>query len=117
MQEIKLNDLPLVTGDPGELLDLDICDTCEFAVTQATRIAAVIKQIQLYSVTRYIAPGRQIIVSHSTRHRNGYQVTFYFQSKTGEMVPTSHVDCDTAAGAADEIPYNFNAMDALKDVD
>lgn len=43
MHEIKLDPLPIVTGDPDELLDLDICDTCEFATTQAARIAEAIK--------------------------------------------------------------------------
>ena len=33
MHEIKLDPLPIVTGGPDELLDLDICDTCEFATT------------------------------------------------------------------------------------
>ena len=41
MHKIKLDPLPIVTGDPDELLDLDICDTCEFATTQAARIAAI----------------------------------------------------------------------------
>ena len=62
MHEIKLDPLPIVTGDPDELLDLDICDTCEFATTQAARIAAICEQVTRYAVTRYIAqhpdPGR-----------------------------------------------------------
>ena len=77
MHEIKLDPLPIVTGDPDELLDLDICDTCEFATTQAARIAAICEQVKRYTVTRYIAPGRQIIVAPSTRTPGGWQVTFY----------------------------------------
>lgn len=67
MHEIKLDPLPVVTGDPDELLDLDICDTCEFATTQAARIAAICEQVKR----------------------------------------------DTAAGVADEIPYNYTAADAV----
>lgn len=113
MQEIKLNPLPLVTGDPDELLDWEICDTCEFAVTQAARIAAIVEQVQRYTVTRYTAPDRQIIVSPSTRHPGAYQVTFFFPDGSGELIPVSHADCDTAAAVADEIPYNFTAADAV----
>lgn len=113
MREIKLDPLPIVTGDPGELLDPDICDVCEFATTQAARITAIVKQVQKYAVTRYVAPDRQIVVSHSTRACGGYQVTFYFKDETGEMAPVSHVDCDTAAEVADEIPYNYTAANAV----
>lgn len=57
MYEIKLDPLPIVTGDPDELLDLDICDTCEFATTQAARITAICEQVKRYTVTRYVARG------------------------------------------------------------
>ena len=111
MHEIKLDPLPVVTGDPDELLDLD---TCEFATTQAARIAAICEQVKRYTVTRYIAPGRQIIVAPSTRTPGGWQVTFYHADRqTGELVPIGHADRDTAAGVADEIPYNYTAADAV----
>ena len=114
MHKIKLDPLPIVTGDPDELLDLDICDTCEFATTQAARIAAICEQVKRYTVTRYIAPGRQIIVAPSTRTPGGWQVTFYHADRqTGELVPIGHADRDTAAGVADEIPYNYIAADAV----
>ena len=114
MHEIKLDPLPIVTGDPDELLDLDICDTCEFATTQAARIAAICEQVKRYTVTRYIAPGRQIIVAPSTRTPGGWQVTFYHADRqTDELVPIGHADRDTAAGVADEIPYNYIAADAV----
>lgn len=101
MHEIKLDPLPIVTGDPDELLDLDICDTCEFATTQAARIAAICEQVKRYTVTRYIAPG-------------GWQVTFYHADRqTGELLPIGHADRNTAAGVADEIPYNYTAADAV----
>ena len=97
MHEIKLDPLPIVTGDPDELLDLDICE-----------------QVTRYAVTRYIAPGRQIIVAPSTRTPGGWQVTFYHADRqTGELVPIGHADRDTAAGVADEIPYNYTAADAV----
>lgn len=100
MHEIKLDPLPVVTGDPDELLDLDICDTCEFAATQAARIAAICEQVKRYTVTRYIAPGRQIIVAPSTRTPGGWQVTFYHADRqTGELVPIGHADRDIAADA------------------
>lgn len=114
MHKIKLDPLPIVTGDPDELLDLDIFDTCEFATTQAARIAAICEQVKRYTVTRYIAPGRQIIVAPSTRTPGGWQVTFYHADRqTGELVPIGHADRDTAAGVADEIPYNYIAADAV----
>jgi hypothetical protein len=63
---------------------------------------------------RYIAPGRQIIVAPSTRTPGGWQVTFYHADRqTGELVPIGHADRDTAAGVADEIPYNYIAADAV----
>lgn len=97
MHEIKLDPLPIVTGDPDELLDLDICE-----------------QVKRYTVTRYIAPGQQIIVAPSTRTPGGWQVTFYRADRqTGELVPIGHADRDTAAGVADEIPYNYTAADAV----
>ena len=113
MREIKLDPLPIVTGDPDELLDLDICDTCEFAVTQAARIAAIVGQVRRYTVTRYTAPGRQIIVAPSTRNPGEWQVTFYRPDQSGELVPISHADCDTPEKVADEIPYNYTAADAV----
>ena len=114
MHEIKLDPLPIVTGDPDELLDLDICDTCEFATTQAARIAAICEQVKRYTVTRYTCPGRQIIVSPSTRIPCGWQVTYYRADQiTGDMIPTGHTDCDTAAQVADEIPEGFCSADAV----
>lgn len=114
MHEIKLDPLPIVTGDPDELLDLDICDTCEFATTQAARIAAICEQVKRYTVTRYIAPGRQIIVAPSTRTPGGWQVTFYHTDRiTGDMEPSYHTDCDTLEKVAAEIPHSFCAADAV----
>lgn len=78
------------------------------------QIAAICEQVKRYTVTRYIAPGRQIIVAPSTRTPGGWQVTFYHADRqTGELVPIGHADRDTAAGVADEIPYNYIAADAV----
>lgn len=114
MHEIKLDPLPIVTGDPDELLDLDICDTCEFATTQAARIAAICEQVTRYAVTRYIAPGRQIIVAPSTRTPGGWQVTFYHADRqTGELVPIGHADRDTA----DDLARIAEAIKARSETD
>lgn len=72
----NLDPLPIVSGDPAELF-FDDREDCEFARTLAARTAAIISQVRRYTVTRYTYPGRQIIVSPSTRTPGGWQVTFY----------------------------------------
>ena len=113
MKYYDLDPLPIVSGDPAELF-FDDREDCEFARTLAARTAAIISQVRRYTVTRYTYPGRQIIVAPSTRTPGGWQVTFYHADRqTGEFVPIGHADRDTAAGVADEIPYNYIAADAV----
>ena len=76
MKYYNLDPLPIVSGDPAELF-FDDREDCEFARTLAARTAAIISQVRRYTVTRYTYPGRQIIVSPSTRTPGGWQVTFY----------------------------------------
>lgn len=113
MKEYKLDPLPTVTGDPAELF-FDDREDCEFARTLAARTAAIIAQVQRYTVTRYTYQDRQIIVSPSTRTPGGWQVTFYHADRiTGDMEPSYHTDCGTLAKVADEIPHSFFAADAV----
>lgn len=109
MKYYNLDPLPIVSGDP-----FDCRDDCEFCTTLAARNAAIIQQVTRYTVTRYTYPGRQIIVSPSTRIPCGWQVTYYRADQiTGDMIPTGHTDCDTAAQVADEIPESFCSADAV----
>ena len=109
MKYYNLDPLPIVSGDP-----FDCRDDCEFCTTLAARTAAIIQQVTRHTVTRYTCPGRQIIVSPSTRIPCGWQVTYYRADQiTGDMIPTGHTDCDTAAQVADEIPESFCAADAV----
>ena len=95
MKEYKLDPLPTVTGDPAELF-FDDREDCEFARTLAARTAAIISQVRRYPVTRYTCPGRQIIVSPSTRTPGGWQVTFYHTGRiTGERATSDHPDSDS----------------------
>lgn len=113
MKEYKLDPLPTVTGDPAELF-FDDREDCEFALALAARTAAIIAQVQRYTVTRYTYQDRQIIVSPSTRTPDGWQVTFYHTDRiTGDMEPSYHTDCCTLAKVADEIPHSFFAADAV----
>ena len=85
MKYYNLDPLPIVSGDPAELF-FDDREDCEFARTLAARTAAIISQVRRYTVTRYACPGRQIIVSPSTRTPGGWQVTFYHTDRiTGDM--------------------------------
>lgn len=84
MKYYDLDPLPIVSGDPAELF-FDDREDCEFARTLAARTAAIISQVRRYTVTRYTCPGRQIIVSPSTRTPGGWQVTFYHTDRiTGD---------------------------------
>lgn len=113
MKYYNLDPLPIVSGDPAELF-FDDREDCEFARTLAARTAAIISQVRRYTVTRYTCPGRQIIVSPSTRTPGGWQVTFYHADRiTGDMEPSYHTDCDTLEKVAAEIPHSFCAADAV----
>lgn len=88
--------------------------TAIYNTTLAARTAAIISQVRRYTVTRYTCPGRQIIVSPSTRTPGGWQVTFYHTDRiTGDMEPSYHTDCDTLEKVAAEIPHSFCAADAV----
>lgn len=105
MHKIKLDPLPIVTGDPDELLDLDICDTCEFATTQAARIAAICEQVKRYTVTRYIAPGRQIIVAPAPAPRAAGRSRFTMPT----VRPASWCPSATPTGTPPpELPTRFH---------
>lgn len=113
MKYYDLDPLPIVSGDPAELF-FDDREDCEFARTLAARTAAIISQVRRYTVTRYTCPGRQIIVSPSTRTPGGWQVTFYHTDRiTGDMEPFYHTDCGTLEKVAAEIPHSFCAADAV----
>lgn len=113
MKYYDLDPLPIVSGDPAELF-FDDREDCEFARTLAARTAAIISQVRRYTVTRYTCPGRQIIVSPSTRTPGGWQVTFYHTDRiTGDMEPSYHTDCDMLEKVAAEIPHSFCAADAV----